>query len=845
MAELLPSNSISATPPAATVAEQRAREFLAQGKWRKARDEIKPLVKLDRARHLPLLIQANVGLARELAAKGMVAEARQVLAYLATIAPAAQVRLLELELAGRSQNPEAHLGQFAAALATPTATLPEAEKMRVADQVVLAFAPPPADNPALARLATEVGAIHQGLQAAANKQWEQLPNILRPIPRRSPLSHWTVFLKGLMAFHTGAPERAARFFESLPPASVPAQASRPYLLLAGRLELPKNNPGQAEALVDGVCRLLGQPGAGRLLLRAEQLWREGRHGESYRLWRDSVASFPTDGLDWFGSLSEFYFQAPHQMSREARERYLRFFDGLLYRGTAKNRYEQMRAYRLFALADQYDSAHDQRRDWEAFLGLREQLYQSNPRLASLAYNWLGEQLAQEMPSSGFFGSPSRHPRLRDAGHARHCLEKAIQLDPANLAAHLRLCKVYEALGRRRPRNRLLDEMVERFPGEKPVLLEAARGCIERKAYNKGLDYIERAWQLDRLDPQIPEFLVLARRRLARQYFQQHRLDKARQALEPAQALLTDRPDDLQRSRWTALLRHGLLEQLFGDPALGETLLAQARAANPFPAAFLFFAHLTHRVYARQRKSDSPFLAELRDALKQNPSAARALPLLRIFQYWDTAPDKPALGNEARLLRQYFKTAAKQPCTRAEARQIVEATGPGQFQDQARGFIRAQLRQDPADPQFRLYALMLNPPWVYNPHENRAKLESILEEARRRNDPELIEKVQRLLRGLDRPPPMPVPPMEPEFEEEEFEDEMDESEGTFPDMSPAEMAEFSELIEMLANASDAEIKRMRKQRPKGMPAFLFDMLVEAAKSTEPPPRPPGPRRREPF
>ncbi|MGH7967432.1 MAG: hypothetical protein ACREIC_01760, partial [Limisphaerales bacterium] len=56
--------------PALKAAEQRGREFLAQGRWRKARDEFKPLVKADRARYLPLLIEANVGLVREMISKG-------------------------------------------------------------------------------------------------------------------------------------------------------------------------------------------------------------------------------------------------------------------------------------------------------------------------------------------------------------------------------------------------------------------------------------------------------------------------------------------------------------------------------------------------------------------------------------------------------------------------------------------------------------------------------------------------------------------------------------------------------------------------------------------------------
>lgn len=70
--------------------ERRIRELLKEGRWRKARDEIKPLLKAERVRFLPLLFEANVGLAREMIGKGLISEARQVVAYLKRILGQAQ-----------------------------------------------------------------------------------------------------------------------------------------------------------------------------------------------------------------------------------------------------------------------------------------------------------------------------------------------------------------------------------------------------------------------------------------------------------------------------------------------------------------------------------------------------------------------------------------------------------------------------------------------------------------------------------------------------------------------------------------------------------------------------------
>lgn len=74
--------------PAELALEQSGLEFLRNGKFRKARDAFKSLSKSQPSNALPLLIEANLGLAREMMSKGLVSEANQVLAYLKTIAPA-------------------------------------------------------------------------------------------------------------------------------------------------------------------------------------------------------------------------------------------------------------------------------------------------------------------------------------------------------------------------------------------------------------------------------------------------------------------------------------------------------------------------------------------------------------------------------------------------------------------------------------------------------------------------------------------------------------------------------------------------------------------------------------
>ena len=107
-----------------SVLDAQARADLAAGRWRRARDAFKELRKCDRATFEPLLIEANIGLARSMLDKGLVSEAQQVHAYLKTFAPAEIVAALSTEITARSggpTKPAAHALEVLACASLPSA----------------------------------------------------------------------------------------------------------------------------------------------------------------------------------------------------------------------------------------------------------------------------------------------------------------------------------------------------------------------------------------------------------------------------------------------------------------------------------------------------------------------------------------------------------------------------------------------------------------------------------------------------------------------------------------------------------------------------------------------------
>ncbi len=769
------STLLSAPAPAPTFhpEEPRVRALLAAEKWRQARDELKTLVKADRPRFMPLLIAANVGLARKMLAGGQEAEARQVLAYLATIAPSAELRALELELAFRSAAPGQSLPKFLAALADPVGPLVEVERLQLADLLVLGFAPLLAATPAQTRLVAEVKAIHDALQALAERRWPALSALLRLVPHRSPLSHWVVFLKGVAAFHADQMDRAAQCFRALPLISTPTRAAVPYLTLMSETTpavpttavtvsaAPGGPPPPPEAVVDQIGRLIGAVGISGTLLRADRLWREGAAAESYRLVRDGVPAFPQLEADWVGALTGFYFKAPHAMTGGHRTKFLNMFDGILAGKRWKNPVEAMLTYQMFALVDAAVAQPEiLRRDWSSFLERRRAVRGADERLESLAYGWLGRELARTL------GAPSLYPgprRLRDPVGAVEMLQKSIALDPSNLAAHLHLCTVHTALKQTSERNRLLDAMTARFPEDKQVLLRAGEGCIERNAFVKGLDYLARARQLDQLDSRIPELTVSAHVQLARQQFEQQRAEKARQSVAAAEVWLTDGPGDFFRSRWVVRVQLGVLERVWGDVARADAAEAQARTAAPSAAVQLFYAHCAHRIFTKSARCESPFLPEFKDALRAGRSVAEIVRLLRVSAHWSAEVEALRLGDEYKLLAGAFGAALERPIIRAEALELLErAMVDVAFDRPAGRLVQRMLRDDGQDPAFRLWRYTLRGWAAFTDAAARAELQSILDEATRRRDEVTLRRVRPMLQSINSAPPPPPDSFDPSY-----------------------------------------------------------------------------------
>jgi tetratricopeptide (TPR) repeat protein len=833
---------ISANSPAISPQEKRAREWLSEGRWRKARDEFKLLCKQDHVKYLPLLIQANVGLARDMLAKGQVSEAQQVVAYLKTIAAPGDLRALEIELMGKTGNFSGQMAGLIECLARPAPPFSTVETRRLADQLVLTFQPAHSATDGDATLAEELNAIHQALQAVAAGQTARVIDLLRPLPHSSIFSHWKLFLRGLAAFHTGDFEKAARFFAELPADSIPAHARRPYLIWMDQEKTTGRDSTPSELMVEALCRLAGAPQASRPLFLAERMWRERRPQEMYRLLREGIGAFPAESPGWMQTLSTFCFHCLFILPPEKAGDYSYYLDDLDYHQCAKNPFEQAMILRALCLYDALSNDLEFLLEkWKRFIPLCEQLRGPNPRRASLAHAWLGDILSRSL---GPARAPGFHrvPEMRDASGAIEAYQKSIDLDPANLEAHLKLAIIFDLMKMTPDRNRLLDQMTRRFPDSKPVLIVAGLQCVERQAYAKGLAYLERARVIDRLDPALPDVLVSAKILLARQHFRERRPEKARQILDELEELTVPESHHFLRGRWTIQLRRGLFEEWHGDAQQASSLLAEARAGSPDMAAFCLLAVIVWDLHAPRGVSTHRFEDEFCRIYQAAASAAQAILLLRVHGFWKRTSAAFALARAERLIGDFLQwIAARGRFSREDVVRLIELIPPGSpFEYELPDFIRAILKKDPQDPLFRIYHLRQD--WFTGdgPAEKRRQLEQILEEAIRRRDEQAIQFTRKEMDRLKVAPP--VPAGGPPFDADEFAEgpEFSEDDDLNLPESLADLPGLKQVIEVLSIASESEIRQLRKTKPKNMPDAMFDLLLDVARGKIPlPPLPPPP------
>lgn len=683
--------------PAELALEQTGLEFLRNGKFRKARDAFKSLHKSQPTRALPLLIDANLGLASEMMAKGLVSEANQVLAYLKTIAPAACNLALTPVTAANPRDAWAAMVPLAAQrLASST---PQSDVcIRAADEMILGASSP--DHPGHPDAQAILTALELGYGAAAAAETTRL---LRTVPRASPFSHWVLFFKGMTALESGAHARAADCFRRVPEISLLHPSISALLTLCGAPATPQPSPCTVRAL----CTWAGLPNLAEPLLLAEPLWRKKQRSKAFTLLTKKVPDLFCWGARSFNAeLTRFLateFVRDHLEGNDYFDVVLDYIHGSS-RTIARATVDQ--AFFSVDFSDFSACAHSHFSTALKNLEGISRVAPLSPGMHSRIFTHLAENyIAAIKNDPGDLCSPP---------NAKKALEHALTHDPGNLRAWLMQCDLLSMGKDSAAYHRFLDDLTKRFPAQKEVLIRNGDCCTDRKTYTKALRNFESAAKFDAVDPRIARGILRARLGIAEEAYKKRQPSKANWEL--IESLASSNKSCAEHSLWRLRVRRIVLEARRGMTE--KELVALTAATLPLsPNAFLLEAACRLGIV----KYDLTFKEEtLEKMFPSRPAPESLADFLAVMDEVAAFEGSSHFATAKGVARQIFAAHDQRLLRFVAGRKDLTAFLIKLFNSSspnvalASPVIQEWFRRDPADPLLLVICSMYTFPWLPSP-----------------------------------------------------------------------------------------------------------------------------------
>ncbi|RLB35252.1 MAG: hypothetical protein DRH11_03355 [Deltaproteobacteria bacterium] len=741
------------------VLEKKASDALQARKYRQARDYLKELCKRDREKYLPELIAAHEGLALQMINEGRFSDAKQVVDHLTDLGATGKKGWLEFIVSFKQ-------GDFVKAACAALRLLEEddnitesGEKLLMYDSLVLSFeALDIAKTPKQFSIIREANQVQAALKLVSEEKYEEAMACLRAVSLSSPFSHWKLFVKGLIAFYKMEEQKAQKAFSKLPDESIPAKAAEPYMLLLGSREGLKKYQKRADVL-GLACWVAARKDLESVLPRAEYLWRVGRFRDSYAHVRRNIEGFPSEDQGIIQGLSDFYLNAVFQMKERDADRYIDFLDKMVARGKTDGA-EKLMILRTIGLWLEDVGADDPMvlGVWKEFLRWHREVHGENRDLQALVCVHLGDLFSREVirhppffPFSG--GATSRRPVVHNERLAQYCYDTCLEIDPTNKQAHFSLLALYEKTGQKSKINKKLDEIIELFPEDKDTLYKAGLRCVDRKAFIKGMKYLEWAAKLDLLDMRVREALIVCCIKAALEYAKRSKVEQYRALLSKALEYGESDSDDFNLGHAYLYARWATFELLNNNVTDAEQLLDKASELGRHEPRFLYFKFLVGRLYQVPSKYMSSIEKRVKKEFSGRASPEKAIAFADVISYFQrTSRTIPKwFKEEQRRVNRYIRKTAKGEFSQAQARVFVEYALQNTDEDLAWSYINKALEQNPDDPYFLFVRFQLEVGSFYGfvDEEELDELKRILSLAQKQRDQELISRIRKTIEEIEK------------------------------------------------------------------------------------------------
>ena len=471
--------------------EEAALGYLREGRFRKARDLVKPWCKVDRARFLPLLIEANVGLVREMRGKGLHSEAQQVISFLQTLLPPGEVERRVTEVP-----PEPPPGTaFLRDLEALGAATEEGAKAALADELVVhQLGRGPLEEEGAGAVVLELNLVSAAVAALGRAEWEMALGLVRRLAARSPFQGWRLLVRGVAAWHQGDGGKSKAALSQIMVGTVPARAAVAWLALGegGVWPQPMALPvGQA------VLELTGSGGTMEVLAAADGEWRGQRMAVAWRLLRTRWPGFPSWEPGFTETLSNLFLLAVRDLPPAVFHKLMETLRAEAARSGTLIPAGYMERFQVLSAMIAPDTAEGEGPQWEKLLkAVRRHFGEKDERGISLGWTMKAERYFIRSLYDGLDDYEECLP------HARIALERAMQADKGCERAWLRMAQLYAEAGKYDVLDGFLERMIKQFPQSGKVL-KLAWGHYRKQGNQPKAAAALAAWTaVDALAPEV-------------------------------------------------------------------------------------------------------------------------------------------------------------------------------------------------------------------------------------------------------------------------------------------------------------------------------------------------------
>jgi cellulose synthase operon protein C len=715
----------------------RGAEALRLGRFKDATDIFKQLVRQDpRPEWTRRLGDAYAGRARVLAEKDMFKEAaivlentlaadgtiREPLLYLSCLIRQGQhQKALRTALASMARLPAPdaeHCAEFAAALslALPAPTAPEASP------------------PGAATWSEQTRAARAAIQAwLQGSSTDEVDRLLGGMGLRSPFGAVRLILKGLIV----APDARAKARALL---VMVADKSA----FAGARDAAEAALAEDQDLLDRWSRLRpaqrrfvaetrGLPADAAVLLN--QIQDAERRGPAALFGVLTRRGLPLPAADLRAACLDLLPAIPDRMRQFEQQ-----FGPL----------SMLERYRILALAAEAKKDWDNvPHYWHAVVeALAQKAAQEAAPEARLAQAVVLRHLAElTRTHPGIWDDPNV-PADRDP--VGHYLQRSIEADPDCLAATLSLLERYRTDDNPKDWYRAAEAAAQRFPSTVAVLQHAVDAAVARNAYKKAAGFARQVLTVDPINLPVRQRMIELQLAHARKQMRSGRADLAMKTM--AEAAEWERPDAP-----SAALRIGrALAAMTAPPgnAAPDTLRAAVQEAGGGAVGW-FRAALEASLMGWPEERLQPFRQELESASRSAPDRAAILALVGLLGQKEIRDSRRAIAPAMRRIEPFLGRGSRIAWPSTEFQAIAELLADLHEFRALHRYASDALQREAGDHAARFYQILARAEGDRHrlTSVQESELLTLLEQAGKRQDFHLFNRLRKLLFGPEATPGM--------------------------------------------------------------------------------------------